>query len=148
MAIQKEGFAKPQAMSWKPGAPGDSIQGIFTGIVKDYTGEYGTTKIYEIVGVEGSWNVNDADDKPTGVIGKVEPGGLYSIWERMTFADDIKRAKRGQQIIVEFVDVRKNKNGKSYKYVECQLGPMDAEWLEANSEFAKPASPASEDKPF
>lgn len=132
--MNEDGFAKPQSMSWKPGQPGDAIKGIFTGVVKQFEGQYGKSDIYDIVGIEGSWTVCDEDGKETGVTGTVVPGAPYSIWAKKVFADDIMLAKRGQQLIVKFVEMRKPKaGGKSYKYIECKLGGMDEAWLAANS---------------
>ena len=134
MSMSEEGFAKPQSMSWKPGVPGDAIKGIFTGNVKQFVGQYGPCDIYDLVGIEGSWNVIDEDGKPTKVIGTVVAGAPYSVWAKKSFADDIALAKRGQELIVKFVEMRKPKSGgKSYKYIECKLGGMNAAWLAANS---------------
>lgn len=145
--MNEEGFAKPQAMSWKPGKPGDAIKGIFTGVVRQFEGQYGQTNIYELVGIEGSWNVIDSEEgKPTGIIGNVVPGELYSVFERKTIADDIKRAKPGQQVIIKFAELRKPKTGgKPYKHVICLLGPMDEKWLAEN---AAATTPKEEEVPF
>lgn len=131
--MDSTGFAKPEINSWKPGQPGDAIKGIFTGNVKEFEGQYGKTNIYEVVGIEGEWHNMDDDGKPTGPIGKVTSGEIYSIFSRKTIEDDFKRAKRGQQILIRFTEMRKPKTGgKPYKMVELLLGPMDEVWLKEN----------------
>lgn len=133
MSFSEEGFKKPEVNSWKPGKPGDAIKGIFTGRVRSFEGQYGDTRIYELVGIEGEFHQIDEEGKPTDPVINIEPGLTYSIFERMTFASDIERAKPGQKIIIRFTEFRKPKSGgKPYKMVECLLGPMDEEWVTAN----------------
>ena len=141
-SMSEDGFEKPQAMAWKPGKPGDAIKGIFTGNVKEFEGQYGKSQIYELVGIEGSWNTLDADGNLTGIVGNVVAGALYGVFSRKTIEDDIKRAKPGQKIIVKYVELRKPKTGgKPYKVVECLLGGMDEKWLaeQGNSQTVAPA---------
>lgn len=143
MSISEEGFVKPQKMStddrpmsWKPGVPGDIIKAIFTGQVDHKeAGQYPAVDIYKVVGIEGFWNSIDEDGKPTGIVGNVVAGAPYSIWEKKVFSDEIRQAKRGQEILVKFIEMRKPKSGvgKSYKYIECSLGGMNEAWLAANS---------------
>lgn len=128
--MSTDGFSEPQTMSWKPGAPGDAIKGIFTGNIKEFEGQYGKTNIYEIIGIEGSWTVCDEDGKPTDIKGTVLKGERYGIFERRTFADKISQAKPGQQLIVTYTELRKPKSGgKPYKDVKVLLGPMDEAYL-------------------
>ena len=134
-AMSEEGYKKPEVNSWKPGSPGDAIKGIFTGIVRQFEGQYGVTHIYDVLGIEGSFHNIDEDGKPTDEVVTILPGQTYAVFERSTFADDIKRAKAGQRIIIRFTELRKPKSGgKPYKMVECLLGPMDEEWLKENKQ--------------
>ena len=139
MTISDAGFKKPETNTWKPGKPGDAIKGIYTGVVKDFEGNYGATHIYELVGIEGDYHDMDEDGKAKGGAIEIKQGEFYALFERATFKDDIQRAKRGQEILIRFVESRKpKKGGKPYKMVECLLGPMNDAWLAANSEFRKP----------
>lgn len=135
MPVSEEGFKKPEVNTWKPGKPGDAIKGIVTGAVRAFEGQYGETHIYELVGIEGEYHQLNDDGQPTDDVVVIEPGLTYALFERATFADDLKRAKPGQKVIIRFTELRKPKSGgKPYKFVECLLGPMDEEWLAANGE--------------
>lgn len=139
MTLNTDGFKKPESNTWKPGKPADAIKGIFTGHTKQFEGQYGLTTIWELEGIEGEFHDLGEDDKPVEKATKIEPGEIYAIFERKTFAEDIQRAKRGQQIIIRFTESRKPKTGgKPYKYVECLLGPIDKKWLLENPETFLP----------
>lgn len=126
------GFEKPKSNLFKFGKEGDAIKGIYLG-AKDFEGNYGPTKIYEIEGIDGSYHdiVDDVvDENPT----EVKKGESYSVFSKNTFADDISKAVPGQQVIIRFTEQRKSQaNGKNYKMIECLLGPVDPD-----HGFAKP----------
>ena len=150
MTDQREGFAKPVTNTWKPGKPGDEIMGVYTDNVRPFEGKYGPTFIYELIGLEGSFHNLGDDEKPITPAVKIEPGEFYTFFERNTLKEDINRAKYGQQVLIKFVENRKPKTGgKPYKYVECQLGPMDETWLAENPRTEAPPQESPDDeKPF
>jgi len=126
------GFEKPVSNMWKPGRPADVIKGVYIGFketISKYNDEI--TKIHEVSAIAGGFHNIIENEVGDSVVSEketpVKEGESYFFYEKNTFADDIAKAKHGQQIIVRFVEMRKPQasGSKPYKYLECKLGPMD-----------------------
>ena len=70
----------------------------------------------------------------------IEEGDMYVVLGKKVFMDDLDRADMGQKVLIRFVEERKSRAGRDYKYIIAKLGPMD-------ETYAKPAE-EEEDIPF
>lgn len=122
------GFEQPKTNSFKFGKPGDAIKGEYLGS-KPFEGQYGPTFIHSVRAVAGSYH-DIVDDVVQEAATPVKPGETYSVFEKVTFADQIAQAKVGQMVIVRYVEekAKKGTDGKKksdrFKHVVCLLGPM------------------------
>ena len=121
-----EGFEKPESSLFKYGKVGDVIKGTLMGF-KMVPGKFGPeeVRVYEIKAEGGQFHPLE-DGVPWEKPIEIEAGVSYSIFEKPIFADEIRRAKPGQKLIIRYLEDGKSKsNGKVYKVIECKLGGMD-----------------------
>lgn len=139
-----EGFSEPESSMFSPGLPGDKIKGTLISVKPLPDGKFGPTTLYELKGIAGTYHrivdskiVNVPEEeiarkeskgfvvlkKETSIVN----GDVYALFEKKVFADSIKKAKVGQQVIIEYIEDRKSLKGQEYKYIVCKLGPMDPE---------------------